>query len=786
MGPTRLALIDNYDSYTHNLAHLVGLANGTAPIVIRADAYPTLSALTEALGTFDGYILSPGPGSPLNDTDFPQLERDILFSSTPVLGVCLGHQALCAAYGIDIELSPAGPVHGGVSTVTRAPTGHDCPLLTGLPYSFRAVRYHSLAATSCHSQVLKQTAWTVDKASDGSIHQILMAVRHRSKPLFGVQFHPESVSSEHGLRLATNFVNIVRVFRGPARIPFPVPQITRASEPSPHNSEEYRTLVRKVPYLSVSSEDLFVGLFGHEPESFWLDSSNAAPLGSELSRCSSPERSPDWPHDSSSEMNTENASTTSEIDRENSSRGRFSLMGACTGPLSEVTMYDVNKRTINIRRSDGSSHTIQGTTIFDYLNMAMSSRYAPLHPDLPIDMNGGYVGYFGYELKKDTPGVRRNEHQSTHPDAWFIFADQLLVVDHEENSLYMVAVVRNESQEHTRSANQWFDEVGCFLEGSSDAHQRLENVTPPSHGQPCIATEPVLQFVPERTRDSYLSDIRRCLSQIENGESYEVCLTNRLRTALPESSYTDPLQIYRTLRLVNPAPYAAFLRLSEDVAVCCASPERYLQIESTGVVTSKPIKGTLPRGRTLAEDEALRNLLENSEKDRRENLMIVDLVRNDLSRTCAVGSVQVPSLMAVESYATVHQLVTTVTGVLKQKRSGLKCIQSAYPMGSMTGAPKVRTMEIIDKIEASARGIYSGSIGYLSMSGAADLNVVIRTAVCNTNEIEIGVGGAIIDLSSPAAEYDELILKGGALMRAIALQATGREEYVIMHERTKQ
>ncbi|CDF39868.1 unnamed protein product [Chondrus crispus] len=781
MRATRLALIDNYDSYTHNLAHLVSLANGPPPTVIRADAYPTLSALTQALGNFDGYILSPGPGTPLNDNDFPQLERDILQGSTPMLGVCLGHQALCAAYGMEVGLSPAGPVHGGVSTVTRAPTGHDCPLLTGLPHSFRAVRYHSLAASSCHTHFLKPTAWTVDRADDGTIHQILMAVRHRTKPLFGVQFHPESVSSEYGLRLVTNFVNIVRACRRPALAPCPTPPVAPTLKPVTQGTANYRTLLHQVRYLSVSSEQLFVGLYGKESEAFWLDSSNAVPLGSGMSRCSSPELPPDPPHNCNGGEETPSAAPTSENDQEKSSRGRFSLMGACTGPLSETITYDVHKRLLNVRTSTGSSRALHDTTIFEYLQSCLSARYAPQHPDLPIDMNGGYVGFFGYELKKDTPGVKRNEHESTLPDAWFLFADQVLVIDHEENSFYMVAVVPTDSKEHYITAYQWFNDVRSFLENPGDVEQPVNGLSAFSPDR----LDSVLQFVPERTRSSYLEDIRRCLFAIETGESYEVCLTNRLRTVLPGTTEADPLHIYRALRLINPAPYAAYLRLSSDVAVCCASPERFLQIDSTCVVTSKPIKGTLPRGRTLQEDEALRTMLQNSEKDRRENLMIVDLVRNDLSRTCAVGSVQVPRLMHVESYASVHQLVTTVTGVLNRPGDALKCIQAAYPMGSMTGAPKVRTMEIIDELENSPRGIYSGSIGYLSLSGAADLNVVIRTAVVNANQVEIGVGGAIIALSSPAAEYEELILKGGAIMRAVALQSTGREDYVVLHEHSK-
>ncbi len=230
------------------------------------------------------------------------------------------------------------------------------------------------------------------------------------------------------------------------------------------------------------------------------------------------------------------------------------------------------------------------------------------------------------------------------------------------------------------------------------------------------AQEP-LCFNLERSKSDYIRDIRSCLREIIAGESYEVCLTNRLRTRVQDNCDLNPFSVYCALRLVNPAPYSAFLRLSKDIAICCSSPERFIKISSDGFVESKPIKGTIKRGDSLESDEMLRNQLAMSVKDRSENLMIVDLVRNDLGQTCRMGSIAVPRLMHVESFATVHQLVSTVRGKLADGMSSVDCIRAAYPMGSMTGAPKVRTLDIIDRIECSARGAYSGSIGYLSLCG---------------------------------------------------------------------
>eukprot|EP00611_Tribonema_gayanum_P025128 TRINITY_DN566_c0_g1_i3.p2 TRINITY_DN566_c0_g1~~TRINITY_DN566_c0_g1_i3.p2 ORF type:complete len:446 (-),score=168.74 TRINITY_DN566_c0_g1_i3:1088-2425(-) len=321
-----------------------------------------------------------------------------------------------------------------------------------------------------------------------------------------------------------------------------------------------------------------------------------------------------------------------------------------------------------------------------------------------------------------------------------------------------------------------------------------------------------------RSKQRYEQDLREALALIGQGETYEVCLTNQVICSADQShdsygSYSSaqprsgilnepPLELYCRLRRKNPAPYAAFLfhdpsgqfsggtspsvpaseqQLSTEgqlppqpaFAVCCSSPERFVRLERGGIIESKPIKGTAPRGKIHQEDVALAKALASCEKAIAENLMIADLVRNDMGRVCEVGSVHVPKLMAIETYATVHQMVTTVRGQLRSGLTALDAVAAAFPPGSMTGAPKIRTMEIIDKLEDHApRGVYSGSLGFLSRGGQADLNVVIRTGVVTPDGVSVGAGGAVIALSDVEDEYQEMLLKARAVLQALGLDVT--------------
>ena len=683
-------IIDNYDSFTFNLAQMVAAITGAAPVVVFNDQLSWEEFLELAP---DRVIISPGPGRPENDRDFGICRRIILEGQAPILGVCLGLQGMGHLFGGNVTRAPE-PAHGRTSRIF-----HDgSELFHGVPQGFSGVRYHSLIVSRPVPSCLRVTAWTED--------DLVMGLAHRDRPIYGVQFHPESICTEYGDRLLRNFLgnlgtetNFLR-----ARDSSGFTSTARAGNWS--LSPNCRVFTRKLD-VHPTTEDVFYSLFAGSTPSFWLDSSASS-----------------------------------------SDHGRFSFMGAASGPRSTWLSYRSRDQRLVVHSEDRDS--IQHAPLFDFLNAELERRRRPA-PELPFDFNGGFVGFLGYELKSEC-GSRRM-HDSPHPDAQLLFADRLLAFDHQEEVVYLVYAGADRER---GAAEAWFDET----------EERLRF----GIRQPLFAgrKNESIRFHLEQSRSDYLASIGKCLELIREGESYEICLTNRLIA----KTGVDPLDYYRALRRMNPAPYSAFLRFP-NLSIACSSPEMFLRVDRDGVVESKPIKGTLRRGVTGAEDRRLGEALRTNVKTRSENLMIVDLLRNDLGRVCETGSVSVPHMMQVESYTNLHQLVSTVRGRLRPDATVIDCLRSAFPGGSMTGAPKVRTMEIIDRLERSARGVYSGAIGFLSLNGAANLNIVIRTAVFSGGRVSIGIGGAIVALSDPETEFEETMLKSRALVDAFRSVAAG-------------
>ncbi len=760
----RTLLIDNYDSYTYNLFHLIAELAGCPPRVVRNDEMTW--AELQALG-FDNIVISPGPGRPDRPADFGVCREAIEQSKIPVLGVCLGHQGIAHFEGADI-VSSADVFHGQISDVFHGGS----ELFRDLPSPFRAVRYHSLEVSALPPRLV-ETARTHDG--------VVMALRHREKPQWGVQFHPESICTEHGRTLMRNFLELAAE-RSPTNPTDPTcptgptnptgpssptnPAITTSptSPTSPTNPtnpvlsaimtdlQERNPLSHRRLRTSWTSEEIFVHFFGDAKDAFWLDS-GAEAVGA----------------------------------------ARFSYLGARTddSPLIRYSSVD-GQVHMNLQPKEAGSHAAWGSrpdgdtstsegTIFEYLKRALRDRKRPALPELPFDFQGGFVGYFGYELKTDCGAETR--HRSPYPDAMGFFATRWIVVDHLEGWVYVVqeegrgvgaGVVSSDRGDRGERAGR--GERGASFAGDADlwidsVAARLSE-PPPELSDAALLADPDddARVTSDRSREAYLQDVHHCLDKILEGESYELCLTNHYSAGFRP----DPLLFYRELRRTSPAPFSAYLRFGE-LAVACASPERFLRVDAAGHVESKPIKGTRPRGRTLEEDEALRTSLRESEKDRAENLMIVDLIRNDLGRVCEIGSVGVPHLMEIESFAHVHQMVSTVVGRLAPTKCVVDLLEAAFPGGSMTGAPKIRSMEILDALEERARGIYSGSLGFLSSTGGADLNIVIRTAVIDEFGTTVGAGGAIVAKSEPDAEYTEMRLKAEPLLKVLGQLRSQRD-----------
>lgn len=357
----------------------------------------------------------------------------------------------------------------------------------------------------------------------------------------------------------------------------------------------------------------------------------------------------------------------------------------------------------------------------------------------------GLVGWLGYELRAHTTGAVVGR-RSRYPDAAFLRVERAIAIDGVTGHAQLIAL----GTEWTGELAAWRDEVAA-----------LAGTTAP---EPRAA--PSASAVWHESDAQYLENIEACLSAIREGEAYQLCLTTEAEVA----GEFDPLEVYLRLRAASPSHHGGLIR-TRGVSLLSASPERFLDIDPSGLVSTRPIKGTRPRASEQERDAALAAELLASDKERAENLMIVDLMRNDLSRVCELGTVTVTELLEVESYAQVHQLVSTVTGRLAPGRTAVDAIEACFPAGSMTGAPKLRATQLLDALEQRPRGLYAGCFGYLGLDGRVDLAMTIRSIVLDARGATVGAGGGITALSVPQEELAEAKLKAAALLSALGAGA---------------
>ena len=393
-------------------------------------------------------------------------------------------------------------------------------------------------------------------------------------------------------------------------------------------------------------------------------------------------------------------------------------------------------------------------------------------PDLPPFL-GGAVGYFSYEmlhLIEEVPDLGLDDQEL--PDSYFVFYHTVLATDRIQNRSWIATTAFGSTEREAAAiADDKQQRVGRILDGLSfpsaidvdpalrerrDAIVRSRRLSD-AHLASC-GIRPVV------TRERYIEIVERAKDHIFAGDVFEVCTTQRFDADFTQSG----IELYRVLRQVNDAPFASFLQFP-GIEVISSSPERFLTLDRERWAETRPMKGTRPRGATPAEDRALSRDLATCEKDLAENIMIVDLARNDLGRVSEFGSISVPELRIVESTPFTHQLVSSVRGRIRRDVEPIDLIRAAFPGGSMTGAPKIEAMKIIAELEPVKRGVFSGAIGYLDFDGAFDLDIVIRTFVKVGPKLTFHVGGAVVADSEPEAEYQETLDKAHGLVTALEL-----------------
>jgi len=431
--------------------------------------------------------------------------------------------------------------------------------------------------------------------------------------------------------------------------------------------------------------------------------------------------------------------------------GRYSFLGK--DPFLILRSSD-GKTTID----RGGATTVSERPFIETLRRLMADFRSPFVPELPR-FTGGAVGYLGYGAASWFEPVLGDLGTSTDgaDQAGFMLFDTVLAFDHVQHRILIIANARITPDEDLESLYQFACAKIQFLERELErnlSHKRLE-------------AERALEFSANLTRDRFEEQVRAAKEHIAAGDIYQVVLSQRFEAEVA----ADPFTVYRALRHVNPSPYMYFIRMG-GVSVVGSSPEMLVRVEGSRVETH-PIAGTRPRGRNDEEDMRLAEELKRNEKERAEHVMLVDLGRNDVGRVCEYGSVRVPQFMGLERFSHVMHLTSIVEGKLADDRDRLDALVSCFPAGTVSGAPKVRAMQIIKELEPSGRGLYAGAVGYLDFAGNLDFCIAIRTVIMSGGKAFVQAGAGIVMDSNPAAEYEETKDKAKALLRALELAQAG-------------
>ncbi|MBO8138419.1 MAG: aminodeoxychorismate synthase component I [Desulfotomaculum sp.] len=430
--------------------------------------------------------------------------------------------------------------------------------------------------------------------------------------------------------------------------------------------------------------------------------------------------------------------------------GRFTFIGA--DPFLVVTSKNGITGIRYFVKGVNKVSTVKGNPLQVLKDIMSQYKIEFIHPDIPF--TGGAVGYFSYDFGRQfekIPDIAEDDLQT--PDFTFGFYDLVLAVDNTNNQTTIISTgLPYKGEKAIKRASERVQWIKNIIEKQANTKE-------------CDYTKEVTDVKCHFTKEQYQSAVARAINHILCGDIFQVNLSQRFEL----SAGIDGWELFKRLRAVNPAPFSAYLNF-DPWQILCSSPERFLKLGSDREVQTCPIKGTRPRGSNAGEDLKNYMALKNSLKDKAELTMIIDLERNDLGRICEIGSVRAEDCFRIESYPTVHHLVATVKGKLPRDKDIFDLIRAAFPGGSITGAPKIKAMEIIERLEPVRRGIYTGSLGYIGFDGRADLNIVIRTIIKKNGRYYFQVGGGITADSDPEAEYYETLDKAKALMQALGLK----------------
>ncbi|KAG4303011.1 hypothetical protein PCANB_000693 [Pneumocystis canis] len=727
-----ILLVDSYDSYIFNIYGLIKKALPRAHlIIIRNDEF-NIHTLRPFLNAFDWCVLGPGPGSPACEKDIGilpniwNLPKDQLL---PTFGICLGMQTLCLNFGGRLRRLEH-PAHGIISEIhfIQDPLFNDHSTLS-------VVRYHSFCVDITPEFTLKPLGWAHD--IDGPV---LMAVRHPHYPFYGVQYHPESLFSTQGVTTILNFWKIAiqynqqhRTVRTPLKDNWhylyhaPLPLIPPPPVEQAHHKFNNKIYTNKTNNI-------------HHFLKFQLDISTI-----EIAEY----------------LHLEQYSSCAILDSA-VAPGRFSILGVPSE--GQYTLTYTFPDTYLIKTYTNQQEHIELGKILAWEWIANELQKWEIHVKLDIPFYGGFIGYLSYEYGVYTANIANATNidsisceipRRRRPDVNLLFFERSIVLDTTTKQVVVQSLIHNDP---------WVMETAALLQNVTNKITTVRISSKDSnHTTTVVAQSPLIQNSKHITqiifpdKKEYLEKIHTAQSYISHGESYELCLTSTTRVfSSKPCTPTNDWCLYKRLRALNPAPFAGYLRL-EGVTLLSSSPERFLSWSRDGSCELRPIKGTIPKDPSIDFEKA--TILLKNPKDCAENLMILDLIRNDLYQVAK--NVHVPIPMQVEEYETVYQLVSVIRGTADPPYTGIDILAHTLPPGSMTGAPKKRSIELLDKLEGNQRDVYSGVFGYFSVSGEGDWSVIIRSTFRYHDEDHwnIGAGGAITTLSNPKNEWDEMTLK---------------------------